>query len=1098
MILVRRLARSASLLTALFVLSTTGARSEQPRLVKDLRTAPAGSRPEPLGTIDGYSYFRANEPEHGAEIWRSDGTPEGTRLFMDLWAGPGSSDPAPVIEIAGMIYFLAEESSAGRELWRTDGTQEGTFRLGDIKPCSGCSVRIFDRVAVGSRLFFSLHRGAIGDDELWVTDGTREGTRRIATINVAQLTAVGNRLFFRAGFGDRERQLWVSDGTEAGTYLVSPEPRDPSALTEWNDLLFFSGGDAEHGREPWLSDGTASGTFLLKDIRPGTAGSDVSACAPYYASQFKPVALDARLFFSAADGRHGCELWVTDGTEPGTKLFLDAAPPALSESLGPSISQDGRFFFLSFSRLWVTDGTEEGTKRLIENGGWESAKTAASTRAGSPKVMYVGAVASEGSGDRVFFREIVYSDKWGTDSDLWVTDGTSGGTYRLTQNDYASWPWAELNGAYVFIDDSSQLWRAGATGTGSAQLHEIWPGGLPEPRFLADLGHRVLFSADDGIHGRELWSTDGTPAGTSVVLDINQEWYGELSSGLAGVNGAIFFTSGAYRDYDLAVPDRFGVELWKSDGTAAGTYRMQDINPGPASSNPYSLTPVGDRLFFVAHDASDYRLWVTDGTRTGTRSIDIADEEGYSPRPKGLIGAENQLFFFIERASHCEVWKTDGSKSGTRLVSKHSDENSRVCRHRGVLGDLVFFEAEGQLWRTDGSSEGTFALASPSSSVGTRRTAGGLFYFRAGRSLWSTDGSLAGTKRLKRHRFLIALKASGRASDLFFIANDGVNGNSLWTTDGTRVGTRFLKDFRPAGDPVYIDSIVGAVEGTVYFSVTADGWETGIESWLWRSDGTVGGTRPVLGMTTRPEGGGVTLGDVIYFRAQADETGSELWRTDGTPRGTFIVADLNPGSEGSSPGDLTVVGDDLYFVAWTARKGSGIWTVDTSHDPVAQLPKLLSFPGGGGLGDDEFAVLASNLSVLDASSGVLLAEGPFAPSNDWQAVDLDWIDDSNGNTSADIAVLARKREKGRIFIVDGLTGERLRSEPLEGRESLLELEVLAGGEFASVLSRQGTGGSSRVSTTALSGEAANLNLEIRVPEDLEARDLEVIRLSTLR
>jgi ELWxxDGT repeat protein len=104
------------------------------------------------------------------------------------------------------------------------------------------------------------------------------------------------------------------------------------------------------------------------------------------------------------------------------------------------------------------------------------------------------------------------------------------------------------------------------------------------------------------VHGRELWVTDGTTAGTHLVCDIEPGGGSSDPQDFVNVNGTLYFTATTTADGD---------QVWKSDGTANGTILVSDPNKGPSISDPLGLTAVGGNLFFDAYDSTNgYSLWM--------------------------------------------------------------------------------------------------------------------------------------------------------------------------------------------------------------------------------------------------------------------------------------------------------------------------------------------------------------------------------------------------------------------------------------------------------------------------------------------------------
>lgn len=168
-----------------------------------------------------------------------------------------------------------------------------------------------------------------------------------------------------------------------------------------------------------------------------------------------------------------------------------------------------------------------------------------------------------------------------------------------------------------------ELWKSDGTEAGTVIVKDIMPGsgsgaspdGYYSTRSTAVNG-TLFFVGSDGLQVPALWKSDGTEAGTVMVKQVSSSG-GNVIEDLTNVNGLIFFTA-----VDYGASDVHGRELWKSDGTEAGTTLVADITPGQWGGGPRDLTSVNGTLFFSADDTVHGReLWKSDGTPGGTRMV---------------------------------------------------------------------------------------------------------------------------------------------------------------------------------------------------------------------------------------------------------------------------------------------------------------------------------------------------------------------------------------------------------------------------------------------------------------------------------------------
>jgi ELWxxDGT repeat protein len=612
-------------------------------------------------------YFKGFATNTGQELWVSDLTTDGTKLALDLTPGDQATDFEFMGTVGNKVVICAMDGDRlfGYEPWISDGTEAGTYLVLDVRAGPRSSIRGNEAGGTaGSRLVFPATTEELGG-EMWVTDGTGEGTLMLKDINSglassdpAVLGVFAESVVFSAVDVEHGRELWLTDGTSDGTRLVADAypgfadglRAENIALTSvamhgvMNGVMYFGGSD-EAGRELWRSDGTHEGTWLVKDIRTdGTLSS----------SPGELLFDSGQLYFTANDGHHGNELWVTDVSSEDPRLVVDLFPGSAHSIL---------YRLATTPRYVLGDVAGVNRGRIVKAVDRHSGD-ATSILLG-PSDRKVPSLRAIPFGDRVLYSIDVVDET----RELWITDGTQEGTSLLRKGVSDSGPLAlelaSVDGRLLFFDDD-ELFTTDGTIDNTMPLAGLERDYVVDPKrrgasYSTTMDGVVYFKAGLSNNDSYLWRTDWTPEGTWKVGIQPLERSSEFTD-LVPHRSRVYFA---------ATTSVHGRELWQSDGSKGGMELLVDIYPGPESSAPGEIVSVRDNLVFAANDASHGReLWTSDGGADGTRIVaDVAD--GPSSSDPVILGTSDHLVFFsADDGLHGrELWMYDAWSEDVVLLA---------------------------------------------------------------------------------------------------------------------------------------------------------------------------------------------------------------------------------------------------------------------------------------------------------------------------------------------------------------------------------------------------------------------------------------------
>lgn len=460
------------------------------------------------------------------------------------------------------------------------------------------------------------------------------------------------------------------------------------------------------------------------------------------------------------------------------------------------------------------------------------------------------------------------------------------------------------------------------------------------PTNLKVLNGKLYFSADDSTHGREIWVTDGTTAGTKFFYEARTGVDASMPIELTPFKNHLYFSV-------QETNSSFSRRLYRTDG--ATTERINDFWSSITVNNTSEIEVSGNHIYFNGSNSTiGTEIWVSDGTNTGTEGKDVYPFKDFggsplSARPEDFTDAGGVLFFN-------GYWQTKGTDpyylDGTSLkgaVDVNQNLGNSEARDFTKMGDYVYFSA---------TRDKKTSIGGPDNDEGNE--------------LWRVKIGSAFPQLVKNIHTGAYKDANPRNffnwgdSIIFFSATDG-SGISLWKTDGTNAGTVEVNS--GAGSPKWFVSF----KNQVYFVS---------QNHLWKTDGTFNGTVEVDNTVTITSPF-TKINNRLYFSGSNTANGEELWETDGSKQGTKLVMDIIAGTSSSSPKNFAVLNNTLYFSATDSAKGEELFSYTDTCNAYAGG---LNYNGNVGLCAGDSIMLKAN-SLNSAAVFAWLYNGNVVATN---------------------------------------------------------------------------------------------------------------------
>lgn len=662
--------------------------------------------------------------------------------------------------------------------------------------------------------------------------------------------------------------------------------------------------------------------------------------ASYSILSFAEVPPSPLLLFAGSSQALGKQLWQTDQTAANTKVFSYLTNiPSADSNFYPLGSVGSYGIFAAFTpqtgqEVWRTDGSSAGTQLLKDLSPGPSN--------GLAKMRELYTQTSINLKDRLLF--------WGQTAGqltLYSTDGSSDNTLALTQFPRS-------------IDQSINV---------------------SSPTFYS-LNNTAFFWVNDGLHGLELWKTDGTATGTQLAVDASEEpkdYNNLFAYALEPLNNQskLFFMAA---DQRFNSPEgKIDYSLWQVDGSSSE--RLARFTQQTALSFT-TVAANDDKIIWVKNNDTDQQpeLWQFDlNTKQASLILHLpaAEQGARSINTSKALFFKGRLYLWFSvlgEQTFEELWVTDFTAKGTeRLVNLPNPNNEYQAPPLlfSFADRLYFMQSDGirpsALWLTDGTVAGTKNIL----SMKDGQYAGGAgdswparptpYVLRADKLIFPTfspkDRNLSQLwsltpeqpeKPLLLGEFddpqLLPTAQNDPSPFVYFLS-----GKQRWQTDGTVAGTKALGNdpirthWEPTPWPIGgLTEILPLAGKDSKWVLVENNLQAGKEPWILSSD--IGQSQVLKDINTTAASTDIRqvhkLRATWYFVSN-----SRLWATEQDPSTLREITELPKDENISFNAQAIVVSEaseSVYFLTENAEKTNSLWQLNAGH-----VQRLKTFPKGG-------------------------------------------------------------------------------------------------------------------------------------------------------